>query len=466
MDKYTKSRSGSTHYSGSDDQLLSLELSHQRYKSLVESTNDWIWEIDKNGLYTYVSPQVLKILGFHPDEIIGKSPFDLMPADEAIRIRNIFKPIFNLKKPFKLLENINLHKKGYEVYLETSGAPFFDSNNLFAGYRGVDRDISSRKELERERDNLLLAMDQMSEAALVIKPDLSINYLNKTFYDLFGYTPESIIGKPLTVLDVPEQKAKKQTPAIMSKIAQKGSWSGEVKRRAATGENIPVFLNAQSTYDEKKQLTGYVGCYFDLRDIKKATRELEQSLTETVLAIATTIEKRDPYTFGHQNRVSELSVAIARKFGKDNDFVKGLKLSAIIHDIGKIFIPSEILNRPGKLSPEEFNLIKTHSKVGYDIIKDIEFPWPVKEIVLSHHEKLDGSGYPIGLLENEICEEAQILAVADVVEAVSSHRPYRPALGIEKGLEIIQEGDKTQYNSDVINACRELIEKEGFEFTA
>lgn len=294
MDKHSKNRPDSIQYSGSNDQFMSLELTQQRYKSLIESTDDWLWEIDKNGLYSYASPQVTQILGFTPDEVIGKRPFDLMPPDEAKRIQKIFKPIFNLKKPFRLLENTNLHKKGHIVYLETSGTPFFDSNNIFAGYRGIDRDITSRKKIERERDDLLLAMDQMSEAALGISPELSINYLNKTFYDLFGYAPESIIGKPLTLLDSPEQKAKKQTPAIIAKIEQKGSWHGEVKRRTASGENIPVFLKAKSTYDENKQLTGYVSSYFDLREIKKATRELEQSLTETVLAIATTIEKRDP----------------------------------------------------------------------------------------------------------------------------------------------------------------------------
>lgn len=133
MDKHSKNRSGSNQYSGSNDQFMSLELTQQRYKSLVESMDDWLWEIDKNGFYTYVSSQIIQILGYTPDEIIGKSPFDLMPRTEAKKVRKLFKPIFNLKKPFRLLENINLHKKGHKVFLETSGLPYFDSNNIFAG---------------------------------------------------------------------------------------------------------------------------------------------------------------------------------------------------------------------------------------------------------------------------------------------------------------------------------------------
>lgn len=174
------------------------------------------------------------------------------------------------------------------------------------------------------------------------------------------------------------------------------------------------------------------------------------------------MDKRDPYTAGHQKRVAELSQAIGRKLGLPEDRVKGLYLAGLIHDLGKISIPAEILSRPGTLSPKEFELIKDHARAGYDIIRDIAFPWPVADAVLQHHERLDGSGYPDGLSGDEILLEGQILAVADVVEAVCSHRPYRPAFGIEAALEVIEKGRGIQFGPDIVDACLALFREDGF----
>jgi PAS domain S-box-containing protein len=197
----------------------------------------------------------------------------------------------------------------------------------------------------------------------------------------------------------------------------------------------------------------------------KYSNQLSESLIQTIEAFALTVEQRDPYTAGHMTRVAELAVAIAKKIELSDQQIQGIELGASIHDIGKIYIPAEILNRPGKLSAAEFEMIKTHSQVGYDIIKGINLHWPVANMILQHHEKLDGSGYPNGLKGDEIIFEAQILSVADVVEAISAHRPYRPALGIEKGIEIIQQGKGIHFNPEVVDACVEIIEKDGFKFT-
>ncbi len=161
---------------------------------------------------------------------------------------------------------------------------------------------------------------------------------------------------------------------------------------------------------------------------------LHEALVGTIQAISLTLEKRDPYTAGHQRRVAQLAVAMSRVMGMDEDYVEGVRFGAMIHDFGKIYVPSEILNRPGTLSESEFAIIKTHPDVGYDIIKDIDFPWPVNLMIHQHHERLDGSGYPRGLKSDEISFEAKILMVADVVEAMSSHRPYRPGLGVDAAL--------------------------------
>ncbi|MCK5262183.1 MAG: PAS domain S-box protein [Gammaproteobacteria bacterium] len=192
---------------------------------------------------------------------------------------------------------------------------------------------------------------------------------------------------------------------------------------------------------------------------------LERNLLQTVQAIARTLETRDPYTAGHQRRVSELAVAIAGEMELSEQIIAGIRFGSIIHDIGKIHIPAEILSRPGRLTDMEFGIIKSHPQVGYDIIREIDFPWPVADIVHQHHERLDGSGYPQGLKEDEITLEAKIVAVADVVEAMSSHRPYRPGLGIERALEEIKMNREKFYDPDVADICIELFSSNRFSFS-
>jgi PAS domain S-box-containing protein/putative nucleotidyltransferase with HDIG domain len=191
---------------------------------------------------------------------------------------------------------------------------------------------------------------------------------------------------------------------------------------------------------------------------------LQQALLGTIQAVALTVEKRDPYTAGHQLKVAHLAVAIASELGWPADKIEGVRLGAMIHDIGKIYVPSEILNRPSKLSDLEFEVIKRHPQVGYEIVEKVAFPWPVAQIILQHHERLDGSGYPQQLSGDAIIAEARVLAVADVVEAIASHRPYRPALGIEAGLEEVQRHRGTLYDAEVVDACMRVFRERGFTF--
>lgn len=191
---------------------------------------------------------------------------------------------------------------------------------------------------------------------------------------------------------------------------------------------------------------------------------LKAALIGTIGAVALTVEKRDPYTAGHQQRVAELCVAIGRKLEFPEDRLEGLRLGATIHDIGKIYVPAEILNRPGKLAAVEFEIIKSHPQVGYDIVKDVKFPWPVNDMILQHHERLDGSGYPRGLKGEEIILEARILAVADMVEAMSSHRPYRPGLGADAALAQIRREAGTKLDALVVDACEHLFREAQFTF--
>lgn len=233
------------------------------------------------------------------------------------------------------------------------------------------------------------------------------------------------------------------------------------------GHSIPVKARLTPMHDVSNVCTGAV---LVLRDatisrrteasLHKALIELRQTFRQTVSALAATSEKRDPYTAGHQARVAQLACAMARHLGHSEDVVEGIRVAAMLHDIGKINIPAEILAKPTKLSPLEMSIMRLHCQVGYDILREIAFPWPVADIVLQHHERLDGSGYPNALRDVDILPEARIVAVADVVEAMSSHRPYRPARGIDLAFEEIASGRGIRYDAQVVDACRAVFTKD------
>jgi putative nucleotidyltransferase with HDIG domain len=197
-------------------------------------------------------------------------------------------------------------------------------------------------------------------------------------------------------------------------------------------------------------------------ELTLANKALQDSLEDTVRAIASIVEMRDPYTSGHQIRVAELAAAIAKQMGLPVEQVHAIHLAGIVHDLGKIQVPSEILSKPGRITDIEYSLIKTHPQAGYDILKGINFPWPVAQIVLQHHERFDGSGFPQGLKGDAILLEARILSVADVIEAMSSHRPYRPGLGIEAALDEITRLRGTYYDPQVVDACVALFREQGY----
>ncbi len=200
------------------------------------------------------------------------------------------------------------------------------------------------------------------------------------------------------------------------------------------------------------------------KKLVQSLQETQSLLEETVNTLAAVTELRDPYTAGHQERTAGLACAIAVEMSLSEEQVKGIHVSALVHDIGKISVPAEILSKPGKLTEIEFTLIKTHVQVGFDTLKTINFPWPVAKIVLGHHEKMNGSGYPQGLSGAEISLEARILAVADVVEAMASHRPYRPAHGIDKALQEVEKNSGVLYDTAVVTACSKLFSEKKFHF--
>jgi len=220
-----------------------------------------------------------------------------------------------------------------------------------------------------------------------------------------------------------------------------------------------------STYPVKiKGKTLALSLVRDVTERKQAEERLKKSLEASINTISKIVEAKDPYTAGHQQRVSQLSAAIAKELNLSPDKVEGIRVASLIHDIGKIGLPTEILSKPTRLSDIEFSLIKDHSRIGYDILKSIDFSYPVAQIVLQHHERLNGSGYPNHLKGDKILLEARIIGVADVVEAMSSHRPYRAAVGIDKALEEISQNRGILYDPEVVDACLKLFKEKEFKF--
>jgi HD-GYP domain-containing protein (c-di-GMP phosphodiesterase class II) len=221
----------------------------------------------------------------------------------------------------------------------------------------------------------------------------------------------------------------------------------------ATHRGRPAVIGVIQDISEKKRAE---------EQIQRYVAQIENAFMSTVRVVTTLGEMRDPYTAGHQRRVAESAVASGAGLGFDARRQEGLRVAGYLHDVGKIRIPSEILSKPGKLSPAEFRLVQGHAQASYDVLKDVEFPWPVAAVALQHHERMDGSGYPLGLRGEAILLEARIMAVADVIEAMSTHRPYRAGLGVDAALAEIERGRGSAYDAEVADACLKLFREHDY----
>ncbi len=338
---------------------------------------------------------------------------------------------------------------------------------------GIAKDITERVRFEeaihREKAYFENLFHHSPEAVVLADGQSRIRRVNRAFLDLFGLETDDV--KPGTAVDdlIAPADLHEEASGITHAVSTGEVVRKETVRYRKDGTPVEVFVQGISFPVEGKERAVY-GIYQDIRDRKARERDLNESVErmrrlwiETVRVLASTVEFRDPYTSEHQKGVSLIASRIAEEMGLEAEIQEGLSLAGLVHDIGKLGIPAEILNKPCRLSPMEARLVQMHAKVGYDILKNIHFPWPLADIVHQHHERLDGSGYPRGLAGSEILPEARILAVADAFEAMQSPRPYRSALSLEQACGELAAGAGTKYDSDAVRACFKLVENGGIE---
>ena len=430
------------------------------------------WEYDPQTTEFWGSAEARRIYGFDPerstfstDEVEGCTP-------ERERVHQALVDLIQDGKEFDL---------EYEIYPKDSAAPKTiwslaevqrDERGAPLIVAGTVQDITARKRAEaalvQSERRFAKFAEQMPGRLWIRDRDLRYLYLNPQLAadlggaesDFLGKTPEDLwsADAAANARHLCERALGGEVVDIMERWPdQPGSGCYRSLVFALPGEGEAPMIGGLM-FDVTEQLAAQ-------EEVSRQAEQLRRTVEGAVRAMSQVVETRDPYTAGHERRVSELAVAIAASMGMAAEQIDGLRLAALIHDIGKISIPAEILAKPGRLSDIEFNLIKQHAQAGYDILAAIEFNWPLALMILQHHERLDGTGYPAGLDAAHILKEAKILAVADVVEAMSSHRPYRPALGIEPALAEVRANAGLKYDGEVAAAC-ERVFGAGFAFSS
>jgi PAS domain S-box-containing protein len=453
-----------------EDKLRSEE---RMFRVLAEHSSDITLLLNLEGIVIYINPAVERILGFKPEERIGASGFDLVHPDDIKLLADAFNTLSRDTNSPVIQGEIHLrHKDGNWRTLEAMGSNLVN-NNIVEAIIVNYRDITGRKQMEQrlqESEKYFKEITENSSDIIIITDkNGDIKYGSRSVERFTGYKPEEIFGRSAFAFIHPDD--------VERAMADYG------KAILAVDSAIPnafriVHKDGSERYFEglgKNLLDNPVvaGFIMNVRDVteRKQTEEkllltldsLRKAVGTTIQVLVTALEARDPYTAGHQSRVADLARAIATEMELPQDKIEGIRMAGSIHDIGKLSIPAEILSKPTPLTNIEFSLIKEHSRIGYEMLKDVESPWPLAQIVYQHHERMNGSGYPRNLKGDEIIIEARIMAVADVVEAMASHRPYRPGLGIEAALEEIEKNKGILYDDAVVDACLKLFQEKKYQ---
>lgn len=484
----------------------------ERIAAIVESSREAIIGKTLAGVVTSWNRGAEYLYGYTAGEMIGRHVEILVPPDLRRELADLMARV-TAGGVVDSLETQRLRKDGTRIDIALTLSPIKDPAGTITGISTFAHDITMRKAAERalRRLNRRLRLLSASNQSLLraVTPEELLARMSRTVTEIGGFqgvwigSVDSEAGGSVRLLETCQAEVKAvfgigEAHAIDpdSPIAQAARSSKTVvfanrsphpplpivragialplSGPAGTIRCIALWTDDLQLLDNEEIPTleelagdlnfGLLGLHIKTEK-EHGLQALARAMEETVRAIASTVEMRDPYTAGHQVRVGELSGAIARELGLPGDRVHAVELAAMIHDLGKINVPAEILTRPGRLSEIEYSLIKTHPSVGYEIVKNIDFPWPIAQAMLQHHERLDGSGYPDGLKGDAIVLEARIIGAADLVEAMSSHRPYRPGLGIDAALAELSKGRGITFDADVVDACLRLFRDKGFRFS-
>lgn len=454
-----------------------LKKSEIHLTGILESTADAILAVDAEGKVIRANRRFARLWGIPPallqsgdDQALLAFVLDQLVDPQAFldRVRALYA---------SAAEDMDtlLFKDGRIV--ERYSSPLLLDGALI-GRVWSFRDVTRQKQGEAIIQDSEARMRAMLEAVLVpmglVTSDQRIGYVNDALLKTFGWTREELLTlDDWTLRAYPD-------PAYRARIT---AWRSErLARIASGGKDLPP-IEADVTCRDGKVKTCLISwnsaesiepgavmtSFFDITDRKLAELEsahhatrIQGTFMQTVGLISTLGEMRDAYTAGHERRVAELSHAIGVEMGLEDRQLEGLKVGGFLHDVGNMNIPGEILSKPGRLSPVEMRMVQSHTRAGYEILKNVDFPWPVAQVALQHHERMDGSGYPDGLKGEQILLDARVVAVADVVEAMASHRPYRPALGMDAALAEIENGRGTLYDAGVVDACLRLVREKGY----
>ncbi len=445
-----------------------LRESETRFRTLFEAIPDTVLVHDDEGTILHINEIGAHRLEWSAKDLVGKNLRAIVTLENRASIADHIKEA--RKVGWSRFETTYVSRSGWQIMAEVNERPIkFGKEKAILS---VARDITERKEAERA----LIREKNFSNAVINSSPGLmfvfgekgNIIQWNSNAENVTGYSASEIAK--MNVLEfVAEEDIETAARGVQDALT-KGQASVEIDILTKSGKKTPFYIIGLRTKIENANCVVCTGIDITERkqaeeEVKRGYEQLHETFISTVNALASTVEMKDQYTAGHQPRVTQLACAIAKEMGLSVEQIEGIRMAASIHDIGKVIVPAEILSKPGPLTEIQFEMIKMHPQAGYDILKGIKFPWPVAQIILQHHELMDGSGYPRGLSGEEIMVEARILTVADVIEAMNSHRPYRPAFDMKVALEEISQNRGTFYDPEVVDACIRLFTEKAFTFS-
>lgn len=454
--------------------------------AVLDTVNGMFCAYDLDGHIVYVNQKFRHLVGYSDGGLKEMHISDLAIDRHKKRIRERMKA--RLATGGESSWELPIRAEdGSEFIVIARTSPIHQQNQI-VGELLLIEDITERKQAEAElresQRRLADTIESLPDATMVIDRQGRIMYWNREMVELTGFPAIDMVGKgnyehalpfygirrPILIDMIIDPQVNIEQHYMY--IHKEGNvLFTETKTIPFKGRARILWGRAAPLFDTKGEIVGAIESVRDITDRKEAEEDLKRSherleaiFSGTVSALAVTTEKRDQYTAGHQHRVATLACEIAREMGLTEKVIDDIKIAGTLHDIGKLYVPLDILSQSSRLTDIEQLFVKTHPAAGYDIVKNIPFEGPIAEIILEHHERMDGSGYPRGLKGDEILLEARILSVADVVEAMSSHRPYRPALGVDKALEEIERNAGRLYDRDAVEACVKVIKENRFEF--